>query len=190
MATTVTRSPAHLPTALRSVYFLRFAFALAWALVLIASKPHLGPMLTVLLVIYPLVDAGAVYWQIRSEGRSSAPKVTEMVNVAVSVIVAIAIGIASTMSIAAALGVWGAWAALSGITQLVTAVQRRRAGGQIPQMLSGGISVLAGLSFLTQALQGANNIASIGGYAVLGGLFFLVSAIRLSLLLRKAGPLS
>jgi len=190
MTTSITRSPAQLLASLRGIYFLRFAFALAWALILITSKPHLGPLLTILLVIYPFVDAGAVYWQLRSEGRASAPRVTETINVAVSVIVAIAVGVASTMSIAATLGVWGAWAAMSGITQLVTAVQRRHAGGQIPQMLSGGISVLAGLSFLAQALQGADNIASIGGYAVLGGLFFLVSAIRVSMLLGKTGTLS
>lgn len=185
MTTALTRTSPQLLAALRGIYFLRCAFALAWALLLITSKPQSGLLLTVLLVIYPLVDATAVYWQVRSEGRAASPRVTEMANIALSVVVAIAVGIASTMSIAAALGVWGAWASLSGITQLVTAVQRRHAGGQIPQMLSGGISVLAGLSFLAQALRGADSIAAVGGYAVLGGLFFLVSAIRLSLLLRK-----
>lgn len=185
MTTTISRSPSQLIATLRGLYFARFAFALVWALILIATKPQVGPLLTALVVIYPLVDAGAVFWQLRSEGRASAPRVSETINVVVSVIVAIALGVASTMSLGAALGVWGVWAALSGLAQLVTAVQRRKAGGQVPQMLSGGISVLAGLSFLAQSLQGADNIASVGGYAILGGIFFLVSAIRLSVVLRK-----
>ncbi|WP_146605681.1 hypothetical protein [Micromonospora craterilacus] len=90
------------------------------------------------------------------------------------------------MSITAALGVWGAWAVGSGIPQLIAAVRQRRSGGQVPQILSGGISVLAGAGFLAQAFQGAGNIAGVGGYATLGGIFFLISAIRLSILLRKA----
>lgn len=188
--TSISRSPSHPIAALRSIYIARFVFALAWGLVLIASKPQLGSLLTTLLVIYPLVDAGAVYWQRRSEGRTSAPRVSETVNVAVSVVVAIAVGVASTMSIAAALGVWGVWAVASGATQLATAVQRRSAGGQVPQMLSGGISVLAGLSFLASALRGADSIADVGGYALLGGIFFLVSAVRLSMTPRKPGALS
>lgn len=186
MTTTATRPSTSLLTALRGVYFLRFAFALTWALILLATKPDLGPLLTVLVVIYPLVDAVAVYWQIRSEGDASAPRAVETINVAVSVVVAIAVGVASTLSIAAALGVWGAWAVLSGLSQLITAVRRRSAGGQIPQMFSGGISVLAGISFLAQASNGADTLTSIGGYAILGGLFFLVSAIRLSVGLRAA----
>lgn len=188
--TAATRPPTSLLAALRGIYFLRFAFALTWALILLATKPDLGPLLTVLLVIYPLVDAAAVYWQVRSEGRASTPRVVETINVAASVVVAIAVGIASTMSVAATLGVWGAWAALSGLSQLITAVRRRSAGGQIPQMFSGGISVLAGISFLVQASNGADSLAGIGGYAILGGLFFLASAIRLSVVLRAGRALA
>ncbi|OZC60274.1 hypothetical protein CH267_04835 [Rhodococcus sp. 06-621-2] len=186
MTTTATLPSTPLLTALRGVYFLRFAFALVWASILLATMPGPGPLLTVLLVIYPLVDAAAVYWQIHSEGDASAPRVVETINVVVSVVIAIAVGVASTLSIAAALGVWGAWAAVSGLSQLITAVRRRSAGGQIPQMFSGGISVLAGISFLVQASNGADSLTSIGGYAILGGLFFLASAIRLSVVLRPA----
>lgn len=185
MTTSISSTPSPLIATLRNIYFARFAFALVWALVLIFAMPQVGPLLTVLVVIYPLVDAGAVYWQLRSEGRASAPRVSETINVVVSVIVAIALGWASTMSLAAALGVWGVWASVSGLTQLVTAVQRRRVGGQVPQMLSGGISVVAGLSFVVQSVQGADSIANVGGYAILGGIFFLISAIRSSALLRS-----
>lgn len=171
--------------ALRRLYVIRFAFAIVWAGLLFATSTMAGPLLTALLVIYPLFDAGAVLRQLRVERDAQRSKVTEWINVVVSVIVAIALGIASTVSIAAALAVWGAWAIGSGIPQLITAIRNRRSGGQVAQMLSGGISVPAGGAFLAQGLQGAGNIAGVGGYAILGGVFFLISAIRLSLVLRK-----
>ncbi|WP_222936844.1 DUF308 domain-containing protein [Streptomonospora sp. PA3] len=144
-----------------------------------------GPLLTVVLVVYPLFDAGAVLWQLRVAPDAERSKVSGRFNVVVSVVVAIVLGAASTVSIAAALGVWGAWAIGSGIPQLITAIRNRRSGGQVPQILSGAISVLAGASFLAQAVQGGANIAGAAGYATLGGIFFLISAIRLSILLRK-----
>lgn len=168
-------------TTLRRLYFARFAFAVVWAGLLFATPSTVGPLLTTLLVAYPLFDAAAVLWQLRAERDSQATKVAERINVAVSVLVAIALGVASTVSIAAALAVWGAWAVGSGVPQLIAALRNRRSGGQVPQMLSGGISVLAGAAFLAQGLQGADRIAGVGGYAVLGGVFFLVSAIQLSI---------
>jgi uncharacterized membrane protein HdeD (DUF308 family) len=172
-------------SALRRLYIIRFAFAIVWAGLLFATSTTEGALLTGLLVIYPLFDAGAVLWQLRAERNTQRSNVTEWINVAVSVIVAIALGIAATVSIAAALAVWGGWAIGSGIPQLITAIRNRRSGGQVPQMLSGGISVLAGGAFLAQGLQGADNIAGVGGYAILGGVFFLISAIVLILATRK-----
>ena len=47
-------------------------------------------------------------------------------------------------------------------------------------MLSGGISALAGASFLAQA-GGSTSMTPISGYAALGAVFFLVAAVRLLL---------
>ncbi|MEU4745949.1 hypothetical protein AB0G02_36565, partial [Actinosynnema sp. NPDC023658] len=58
-------------------------------------------------------------------------------------------------------------------------VGRRRVGGQWPMILSGGISVLAGASFITTASGADPSLSALAGYAVLGGVFFLVSALRL-----------
>lgn len=184
---TISDSPATLPlnAFLRRLYFIRFGFAAVWAIVLILTASAGAPLLTVLVVIYPLVDAASVLWQIRSDRAVSQPRVSEWINVVVSVVVAIALGVSSTVSLSAALSVWGVWAVVSGITQLITAVFRRRSGGQVPQIVSGGISVFAGASFLLQGLHGATTIAGVGGYALLGGVFFLISAIRLSVLLRR-----
>ncbi|RIQ18961.1 DUF308 domain-containing protein [Jiangella rhizosphaerae] len=171
---------------LRRLYLVRFAFALVWAALLLLTSPGEGPLLTVLLVVYPLADAAAVLWQLRSDRRTPGSRAAERINVVVSVAVAVALGWASTVSVAAALGVWGLWAAASGLAQLVTAVRRRSSGGQVPQILSGALSIVAGVAFLAQSFQDATSIAGAGGYAVLGGLFFLVSAIRLTVLLRRA----
>lgn len=171
--------------ALRRLYFVRFGFALIWAAALFATASTSGPFLTGLLVVYPLFDAAGVLWQLRSNASPEQPRTAERVNVVVSIAVAVALGVASTMSIAAALVVWGAWAIGAGIPQLIAALRNRRAGGQVPQILSGGLSVLAGASFLSQGLKGTDDIAGVGGYAALGGVFFLVSAIRLTLVLRR-----
>jgi uncharacterized membrane protein HdeD (DUF308 family) len=167
------------------LYLARFVFAVLWAGLLFLVAPMGGLLLTALLVIYPLFDAAAVGWQLRSPRREPGSRTAEQINVAVSVIVAIALGVTVTFSAAAALAVWGLWAIGSGLPQLIAAIRNRRSGGQVPQMLSGGISVLAGSAFFSQALAGSEAIGGVGGYAILGGVFFLLSAIRLALLLRK-----
>jgi uncharacterized membrane protein HdeD (DUF308 family) len=169
---------------LRRLYFIRFAFAVVWALLLVAAAGNPGPSLTILLIAYPLFDAAAVFWQLRADGSGHGGKTSEWANVGASLIVAIALGITSTISISAALVVWGAWAIAAGIPQLLTAIRHRRSGGQVAQILSGGLSVFAGGAFLAQGLQGAGDIVGIGGYAILGGVFFLVSAVRLGAVLR------
>jgi hypothetical protein len=54
-------------------------------------------------------------------------------------------------------------------------------------ILSGGISVLAGASFIAMASRDDASLTSLAGYAVLGGVFFLISAIRLGRAARNAG---
>lgn len=179
-ATITEATPSSYGAALRRLYAVRFVFAVIWAGVLFTTSSTTGAFLTTWLALYPLFDAGAVLWQLRAD-PSSRSRTIEWINVVASLAVALVVGIASTSSIAAALVVWGAWAIASGIPQLVTAVRNRHTGGQVPQMLSGGISVLAGCGFLMQGLDDADDLAGAGGYAILGGIFFLASAIRLSL---------
>ncbi|MQY29863.1 hypothetical protein [Nocardia aurantia] len=186
MTTTITMADTTFAKALRRLYLTRFAFAFAWAGLVFATAAMSGPLLTILLVIYPLFDAGAVVWQLRAEKEPQRSRDSAWTNAVVSVAVAVALGVASTIAISAALAVWGAWAIGSGIPQLITAIRNRRSGGQVAQMLSGGISVFAGAGFLVQGLRGAENITGAAGYAALGGIFFLISAGRLATILRKA----
>lgn len=44
---------------------------------------------------------------------------------------------------------------------------------------SGGLSTLAGGSFIVQAGQDGASLGALAGYAFLGGVFFLVSALRM-----------
>jgi uncharacterized membrane protein HdeD (DUF308 family) len=99
---------------------------------------------------------------------------------AVSAIAAVGIAVASAAGVADVLRVWGAWAIVSGLVQLLVGVARRSMGGQWAMILSGGISILAGASFFRGATQEDPSLTTLAGYAVLGGIFFLVSAIRLS----------
>ncbi|WP_334122847.1 DUF308 domain-containing protein [Glutamicibacter sp.] len=173
---------------LRNLYFTRFAFAVLWVgLMFATATKHVEPtaLLTVLLVLYPLFDAGAVLWQIRANPEKNRAKMSELLSIVVSILVAIALGISSSISLAAVLTVWGVWAIIAGIPQLITAIRNRAAGGQVAQMLSGGISVFAGAGFLTQGIAGQTMMTGPAGYALLGAIFFLISAIRLSLKLRK-----
>jgi uncharacterized membrane protein HdeD (DUF308 family) len=75
--------------------------------------------------------------------------------------------------------VWGVWAVVAGIVQLIVALTRRKLGGQWAMIASGAISVLAGTSFFLQAAAEGQTLGMVAGYAVLGGIFFLVSALRL-----------
>ncbi|GAA1511519.1 hypothetical protein [Kribbella lupini] len=174
MTTTTSTTPTSVPAALRRLYFVRFGFALVWAVLLLVSADRLGPLSVTLLIVYPLFDVAAAVVDFRN---SKTP--TLVANIVISALAGIGLAIAATSGIPAVLRVWGAWAIVAGLVQLVVAVRRRALGGQWPMILSGGISVLAGTSFVLSASAKDPKLTSLGGYALLGGIFFLVSAIRL-----------
>ncbi|WP_432974262.1 hypothetical protein [Dactylosporangium sp. CA-233914] len=164
--------------ALRRLYFVRFAFALVWALVMFPLAKHLNPLTGTLLVMYPLFDVVAAVIDARASRATGSP-VLLYVNVAVSALAAIGLAFAAASGIPAVLRVWGAWAVVAGLVQLIVAVPRRRMGGQWPMIISGGISVLAGGSFIAAASADNPVLTNAVGYAVPGAIFFLIAAIRL-----------
>ena len=163
---------------LRRLYYVRFAFAIVWAGLFVATSSTLTAVSVALLVIYPLFDAGAALFDSRSSG-AARPRVSLHVNLALSLVAAIALAIASATEIPSVLRVWGAWAITAGIVQLIVAVQRYRLAGQRAMILSGGISVVAGAAFILMAAGPTVSLTGLAGYATLGGVFFLISAIRL-----------
>ncbi|PSM39050.1 hypothetical protein C6Y14_34100 [Streptomyces dioscori] len=165
---------------LRRLYTLRFAFAVAWAALLFANKSQLGALDIVLLVIYPLFDAAAAVMDARSSG-TAGPIRGLRTNIAISAAAAVGLAVAGASGVPAVLSVWGVWAIASGAVQLRVALGRRKQqmGGQLPMMLSGGISALAGAQFIVGASVPDPKLTTVGGYAILGGIFFLVSGLRL-----------
>ena len=111
--------------------------------------------------------------------KSSSSSRGLYLNIAVSTLAAIGLGVAAASDVPAVLRAWGAWAIVAGLVQLVVGIGRRALGGQWPMVLSGGISVLAGTGFLLMAGAPDPSLVGVAGYATLGGIFFLVSALRL-----------
>jgi uncharacterized membrane protein HdeD (DUF308 family) len=177
---TVAASPGISQTAaaLRRLYFVRAAFAVVWAVVTIATAKEIGPLTVTLFVLYPLFDVGAAVYDLRSS-RSSGSTTLLYVNIVVSLLTAIGLGAAATSGIPAMLRVWGAWAIVAGLVQLFVGLSRRRMGGQWPMIISGGVSVLAGGSFLAGASAADPMLTNAAGYAIPGAIFFLIAAIRL-----------
>ncbi|GIF53485.1 uncharacterized membrane protein HdeD (DUF308 family) [Asanoa ferruginea] len=165
-------------TALRRLYFARFAFAVVWAAVTFAIADELTVLTTTLLVIYPLVDAAAAVIDLRSSRTTGSPTLLR-VNIVVSVLAAVGLAVAGASGIPAVLRVWGVWAVVAGLVQLVVGVTRRGMGGQWPMIISGGLSVLAGGAFVAAASADDPALTNAIGYAIPGAIFFLIAAIRL-----------
>jgi uncharacterized membrane protein HdeD (DUF308 family) len=170
--------------ALRNLYYVRSGFAVVWAILLIVIATTINPVAIALLVVYPLFDVAAAVVDFRSSG-SSRPKALLYINMVVSLLAAIGLAVAVGSGLPDVLRVWGAWAITAGIVQLIVAVRRRRLGGQVAMVLSGGISVLAGSGFVLMAGGPDAALTGVGGYAILGGIFFLVSAVRLHVVMRR-----
>jgi uncharacterized membrane protein HdeD (DUF308 family) len=102
------------------------------------------------------------------------------VNAAVSTAAVVAIAVTGFGSDAGAtLASFGAWAAISGAIQFGVAIHGRRSrGGQLPMIVSGGLSTIAGLGFIAQSGGNDAHLTYIGGYMALGALLYLVSALR------------
>jgi len=166
---------------LKLYYFIRAAFSVAWVVAAFAVGPSSAAIAGALLVLYPAWDAAAnLVDALRSGGL--AQNRTQALNVLVSLVTTVAVLVALQMSMNGVLGVFGAWAILSGLLQLGTAIRRWRSfGAQWAMVLSGGQSALAGGFFIFQATTPMSpTIANVAGYAAVGAIYFLVSAVWLT----------
>ena len=163
--------------ALRRLYLVRFGFALVWAILLFLTASNGSALTALLLVVYPVFDVAAAVVDVRAQ-RGGASR-TLVATITVSTLAAVGLAVALTSGIPAALRVWGAWAIVAGVLQLVVAVGRRRLGGQWAMVVSGALSVVAGTAFVVQSFAPGASLDTVAGYALLGGVFFLVSALRL-----------
>jgi len=164
---------------LKRYYFVRAAFSFCWVIAVLALARQSAVAGAVLLVAYPAWDALANVADGRRSGALAANR-TQLLNVVVSLAVALALAI-SLPDMHRVLAVFGAWAILSGLLQLGTAVRRWKThGAQWAMVLSGAQSALAGAVFIGQARMPAEpTVATLAGYAGFGAFYFLVSALLL-----------
>ena len=173
---------------LASYYLVRGGVAAAWvaaAFTVGASNPAVAG---VLLVLYPAWDAVANAWDAGTHGGFKANG-SQTLNAVISTLVAIAVAVALPVDMHVVLGLFGAWAILSGLLQLITGVRRWRSyGAQWAMILSGAQSALAGGFFIFQSRGPAMpSITTIAPYAAFGAFYFLVSAIALTVKGRRKG---
>ncbi|WP_343612010.1 DUF308 domain-containing protein [Novosphingobium sp.] len=167
---------------LKSYYFLRFGVSTAWVVAAFTIARTAPTLAAIMLIAYPAWDAIANYVDASRSGGLARNK-SQMLNFIVSVITAVAVAQALRQGMHAVLGVFGVWAVLSGLFQLVTAVRRRKAyGAQWAMILSGAQSGLAGGHMLSKAASVLPaGIADIAPYAAFGAFYFLVSALWLTI---------
>ena len=162
---------------LRSYYFGRAIFSIAWIAAAILFGGQSTPI-ALLLVIYPAWDAVANLVDARVNGGLKVNP-SQALNVVVSTITALAVIVAISNGTYAVLAVFGVWAILSGLLQLYTAVRRwRHYGAQWVMILSGAQSALAGAYMISRSFGTvAPTILDIAPYVGFGAFYFLLSAI-------------
>lgn len=175
--TTRTAPASAPPPRLRRLYLARFVFALAWAALFVSTSSPYGTAALALAVLYPVVDIVAAGIDVRSTAAAGRSRVALYLNIGVSAVAAVALAVIGAGEERDVLVVWGAWAIAAGAVQLAVGLQRRAQVGQLPMILSGALSIVAGTFFVASA-GSATSLGSIAGYAVVGGAFFLVSALR------------
>ena len=166
---------------LKTYYFIRGGFSIVWIALAITIAPTAPLFAATLLVAYPAWDAIANYIDAMKNGGLKA-NLSQTLNLAVSALTTVGVAIALGASMNAVLAVFGVWAILSGLFQLLTAVRRWKSyGAQWVMILSGAQSALAGAFFFKQAAGSVTpEITAIAPYVAFGAFYFLVSAIWLT----------
>lgn len=166
---------------LKGYYFVRFAVSAAWVAVAFTVAKSAPPLAAVMLVAYPAWDALANLIDAQRSGGLGRNR-TQMLNLVVSALTAVAVAVALGKSMNAVLEVFAAWAVLAGVLQLATGVRRWKVyGAQWAMILSGAQSALAGVFFVKMAGGAAPvGITNIAPYAAFGAFYFLVSAVWLT----------
>jgi uncharacterized membrane protein HdeD (DUF308 family) len=164
---------------------VRAVLALVWAAALLivvgdevpSTSSDVPLAAAALLATYPAIDVIAYIAAALSTDASGR---LLRINIALSALAVVAIGAAALGADAGAtLVAFGAWAAVSGAIQFGVAVRRRRAEGrQLPMIVSGGLSTIAGISFLAASGMDDARLATVSGYMALGALLYLLWAHR------------
>lgn len=162
---------------LKSYYFTRALFAIVWFLTAFTIGKTSPVVAAVLLIIYPAFDAIANFVDARRCGGLALNR-SQAFNVAISVVAAIAVVVGLEHNLHVVMAVFGIWAIVAGLFQLLTGVGRWKLGAQWAMILAGAQSAVVGAFFISQSTGTAPiGIADIAPYAAFGALYFFISAI-------------
>jgi uncharacterized membrane protein HdeD (DUF308 family) len=164
---------------------VRAVLALVWAAALVIAVGDHVPSTNsdvpiaaaALLASYPAIDVIASIAAALGTGASGrALRINAAISaLAVAAIAATAFGADAGSTLVA----FGSWAVVSGAIQFGVAVHRRRASGrQLPLIVSGGLSTIAGISFIASSGMHDANLAIVGGYMAFGAVLYLLWAHR------------
>lgn len=171
---------------LRTLYFARTAFSVIWVILLSVFVKTNNGIARVLFIIYPVWDVFATWLDIKANPPHTS-KTPQYANMVIGILTTIGVALALQKGVPEALMVFGAWAFVAGLIQLVLGLRRRKEmGGQWPMIISGGQSMLAGISFILLAHSPTMGINSLAGYSAFGAFYFLLAAIRLSRTIKAA----
>ncbi|SEO05489.1 hypothetical protein [Mucilaginibacter sp. OK283] len=167
------------------LYFIRAGFSITWVIIVALFAKTSPIFATILLLIYPAWDVIGTILDIRAN-RAVPSKTPQYINLVISGITTFAVAVAIQKGVPEALVVFGAWAICTGLIQLILGLRRRKLlGGQWPMIISGGQSMIGGISFILLAHDTSKGIGSLAGYAAFGAFYYLLAAYRLS---RTANP--
>ncbi len=201
----LTRSPAAVTTtqaeaasrsarALRYLYLFRTGFSAFWVALVFAlasaqvAGRTVGWLAASLLVIYPVSDAVATAFDVRSSRVAAGW--AQRLNLAMDIAAAVAILVGIQSSLAAAITAFGVWAIVTGAVMIYLAVRRQRPlGGQWPLIISGAGSVLAGTTFVGWIGSAAAGLGALAQYSAGGAIWYLLTALWLTRAARsRPGP--
>lgn len=184
MSASLAASPLDVPPwpgSPRRIAQLRAVVALLWAgaIAIVAGDAgsDLPAGVAALVTVYPLIDVVASLREATLGGDRVRPL---QVNAAIGLLATASLAVVAFGSdTGAVLAVFGAWASVSGAMQLANAIHRRRRGTrELPMLVSGTISTLAGISFIASSGMDDPTVTNLAGYAAFGALLYLLWAHR------------
>jgi uncharacterized membrane protein HdeD (DUF308 family) len=171
--------------ALRDLYLFRAGFSAFWVALVFSlavartGEGTVGLLGGILLVIYPVSDAIATLFDLRS--GPIAAGWPQHFNLAADLAAAPAVLIALGLRLADAIAVFGVWAIGTGAVMIVLAARRQRVlNGQWLMIISGAGSVFAGITFVNWTGSSSAALSALAQYSAGGAVWYLVTAIWLS----------
>jgi hypothetical protein len=173
---------------LRNLYFVRTVFQLIWAAAVLSTVLTHPCFAAILLILYPVWDVACTLYDLRTSSPTANARISQLINAFLGSATALGIALTVFSKPAYSIAIFGAWALVAGLLQLVAGILRRKQlGGQWAMILSGAQSTAAGAAFVFGGLSGKFHTKDLGGYAIFGAIYFLIGGILLS---RKLSQIS